>query len=392
MTHGSSEVPADGPRLLLVEDDDGDAFLVQEVLRDSGIRAQVRRAVDLRQARSMVESEAPDVVLLDLGLPDSSGLAVVEEVVRASPSSAVLVLTGLDDEHRGIAAVAAGAQDYLVKGTVDGHLLARAIRYALERKRVDESLRRLVETELRAAENSRLERGLIPQPRVTDPNLRTYTHYRPGRHQALLGGDFYDIVERADHRLFVVVGDVSGHGPDEAALGVMLRVAWRTLVLAGTEGVAILPGAFRAAGGGAPARRGVRHGGPARGVTRSALRQGVARGPSRARGLGRPVPAPARSRRRARRSDWASAGGARRPSTSAECFPLLLYTDGLIDAGHGSDRLSEDGLLQLLDEELPGTDLAKLPGRLVDRAEELQGGALSDDVAMVILDVAGREQ
>ena len=391
MTHGSSDAPADGPSLLLVEDDDGDAYLVQEVLRDSGIRAQVRRAVDLRQARSMVESEAPDVVLLDLGLPDSSGLAVVEEVVRASPSSAVLVLTGLDDEHRGIAAVAAGAQDYLVKGTVDGHLLARAIRYALERKRVDESLRRLVETELRAAENSRLERGLIPQPRVNDPNLRTYTHYRPGRHQALLGGDFYDIVERADHRLFVVVGDVSGHGPDEAALGVMLRVAWRTLVLAGTEGVAILPGLSVLL----EAER--QHDEVFATVVQLEVSPDRRSGKVWLAGHPSPVALGDPCRRLALEETGPPIGlgfGRWRTSTVdlAESFPLMLYTDGLIDAGHGGDRLSEEGLLQLLDEELPGTDLAKLPGRLVDRAEELQGGALSDDVAMVILDVAGRGQ
>jgi serine phosphatase RsbU (regulator of sigma subunit) len=65
--------------------------------------------------------------------------------------------------------------------------------------------------------------------------------YRPGRHQALLGGDFYDVVERADGALFLLIGDVAGHGPDEAALGVCLRIAWRTLVLAGVDPETILP-------------------------------------------------------------------------------------------------------------------------------------------------------
>jgi hypothetical protein len=68
-----------------------------------------------------------------------------------------------------VQAVAAGAQDYLVKGQVDGPLLARSIRYAVERSRADAELRRLYASELRAAENARLERGLLPHPLVSDP-------------------------------------------------------------------------------------------------------------------------------------------------------------------------------------------------------------------------------
>ena len=81
-----------------------------------------------------------------------------------SSGAAVCVLTGRSDEHLGIVAVAEGAQDYLVKGQVDGVLLTRALRYAVERKRADENARRLREVELRQAESARLERGLLPQP------------------------------------------------------------------------------------------------------------------------------------------------------------------------------------------------------------------------------------
>ena len=84
----------------------------------------------------------------------------------------MLVLTGLADEHRGTEAVAVGAQDYLVKGSIDGQLLTRAIRYAVERKRADESVRRLYASEARAAENARLERGLLPQPLVRNDWFR----------------------------------------------------------------------------------------------------------------------------------------------------------------------------------------------------------------------------
>ena len=111
------------------------------------------------------------------------------------------MLTGPHDEHLGVDAVAAGAQDYLVKGQVDGELLARALRYAVERKRADE--RRAgscARRELRPRRTARLERGLLPR-RCARPGARaSRTRYRPGRQRALLGGDFYDVVETADGR------------------------------------------------------------------------------------------------------------------------------------------------------------------------------------------------
>src|SRR5690606_38201128 len=84
------------------------------------------------------------------------------------------------------------------------------------------------------------ERGLLPVPLIDDPSLRHHTRYRPGRRRALLGGDFYDTVQTEGGAVHVVIGDVCGHGPDEAALGVQLRMAWRTLVLAGHTGEQLL--------------------------------------------------------------------------------------------------------------------------------------------------------
>ena len=97
---------------------------------------------------------------------------------------------------------------------------------------------RIVQAQLGAAnltaeENARLERGLLPRPLVADPAVAVDIGYRPGRERALLGGDFYDVVEAADGTLHAVIGDVCGHDPDAAALGVCLRIAWRTLVLGG---------------------------------------------------------------------------------------------------------------------------------------------------------------
>jgi serine phosphatase RsbU (regulator of sigma subunit) len=226
-------------RLLLVEDDEADALLVRELLADSDTPFEIQWVRSLAEARAEVGGGF-ECVLLDLGLPDATGFDVLHAVLEWAPDSAVLVLTGLDDEQTGLEAMAAGAQDYLVKGQVDGALLGRAIRYARERKRLDLELRRLYRTELRAAENARLERGLLPQPTIADPSVGITTRYRPGR-DAVLGGDFFDAIEGSDGCLYLLIGDVAGHGPDEAALGVCLRIAWRTLVLAKEDPTRLLP-------------------------------------------------------------------------------------------------------------------------------------------------------
>src|SRR5215213_5775356 len=219
-------------RVLLVEDDDGDALIVEEELELSGAQVQLGRARTLAEAAA-AHLATYDCALLDLNLPDAAGLEGLQRLRELAPGLAVLVLTGFDDERRGVEAVAAGAQDYLVKGATSGVLLARALRYAVERRRAELTQQQLSIARLEARENARLERGLLPEPLVSDPTLELATHYRPGRRRALLGGDFFDAVERPDGTVHTVIGDVSGHGPDEAALGVCLRIAWRTLVLAG---------------------------------------------------------------------------------------------------------------------------------------------------------------
>ena len=227
-------------RVLLVEDDDGDAALIRACLAEVGIAGDA-----LAWCRTLAEGAdairgGPTCVLLDLGLPDAAGLEALHAVVDASPDTPVIVLTGRHDQT-GTDALAAGAQDYLVKDDISADLLNRSIRYAIERKRAQRTRQQLREAQLSSAEKARLERGLLPTPLLRSDAVECSTYYQPGRDHAVLGGDFLDIVETRDHRVRAVVGDVMGHGPDEAAIGVHLRVAWRTLVLAGTPDEQILP-------------------------------------------------------------------------------------------------------------------------------------------------------
>ncbi|MDT4894678.1 MAG: hypothetical protein QOE97_3713 [Pseudonocardiales bacterium] len=231
-------------RLLLVEDDEGDAVLVRSCLEESGVPAEsIDWARTLAHATVALAAQ-PDCVLLDLGLPDADGLTALMRVVDASPNTAVIVLTGRHDPG-GLDALSIGAEDYLVKDDITADLLDRSIRYAIERKRAQRTAQQLREARLSSAENSRLERGLLPTPLLRSRAVECSSYYQPGRDHAVLGGDFFDVVEIGGHVVRAVIGDVMGHGPDEAALGVHLRVAWRTLILAGTAEDEILPSLAR---------------------------------------------------------------------------------------------------------------------------------------------------
>jgi FixJ family two-component response regulator len=226
--------------ILLVEDDHGDAVLVRANLEQAGIAADsVTWARTLAAATDLLD-EQTTCVLLDLGLPDAEGLSALLTMVEASPDTPVIVLTGRHDPS-GVDAMAIGAQDYLVKDDITPDLLVRSIRYAVERKRAQRTTQQLRDARLSSAEQARLERGLLPTPLLRTDAVACFTYYQPGRNLAVLGGDFFDVIEIRDGVIRAVIGDVMGHGPDEAALGVHLRVAWRTLVLAGAYDEQILP-------------------------------------------------------------------------------------------------------------------------------------------------------
>ena len=238
-----STTPKSGPAgdrplsLLLVEDDRGDALLVEELIADAAIDIDFHWSSTLTQAAAALETIRPDCVLLDLHLPDAGGVDALDRLSALAPGLPIVVLTGLNDEHFGVSAMASGAQDYLVKGRVEPETLRRAVLYAIERKRAEFTAVDLQASRLRAQENARLERGLLPSPLLADdPGVEIVTQSLPSRRDALIGGDFYDVVQTPDRTVHVMIGDVAGHGPDEAALGVALRIGWRALTFAGLRG------------------------------------------------------------------------------------------------------------------------------------------------------------
>ncbi len=130
-------------RALLVEDNPGDARLVEILLSEGGSSAgfEVTHAERFAEALERLEKETFDVILLDLSLPDSSGLETVSRMRAMAPRTPMVVLSGRDDEKISLQALQSGAQDYLIKGQGDGNLIARAILYSIERKKTEEDLR-----------------------------------------------------------------------------------------------------------------------------------------------------------------------------------------------------------------------------------------------------------
>ena len=150
-------------KVLLVEDNPGDARLLEEDLREvPGQEFELTHVERLEEASERLREEEYDVVLLDLSLPDSSGLDTVKRTFNEAPTMPIVVLTGLDDESLGLSAVREGAQDYLVKGQTQGRMLVRAIHYALERERLLEEREQLIQECQEALVTVKRLSGLLP--------------------------------------------------------------------------------------------------------------------------------------------------------------------------------------------------------------------------------------
>ncbi len=379
--------------LLLVEDDRGDALLVEDLITDAVADTEVVWAQSMAHAERALSVARPDCVLLDLNLPDATGMDALDRISKHDATIPIVVLTGLNDEFFGASAVAAGAQDYLVKGRVEPEMLRRAVLYAIERKRAELIAADLHASQLRARENALLERGLLPSPLLPDkPGVDIVTRYRPSRENALLCGDFYDVVQTPDGITHVLMGDVAGHGPNEAALGAALRIAWRTLTFTGFDGADRMRQLER-----------VLHAERAeRGVFATVLSITIPPAPPPGSSDCPPVTAvraghPGMLLHGPDAVEWIEPPFGPALGLNADDWPqhqvdlpaghgLLLLTDGLFEgySGRGNERLGEDGLLALARRHLA------LPGpafvdALIDGAQECAQalGGLTDDIAVV---------
>ncbi len=128
--------------ILLIEDNPGDALLVKELLKSSGIGFSLSLAVSLKDTLSLFPGNEFDVILLDLGLPDSVGLETVRRIQDFDNNSPIVVMTGLDDRDTALAALREGAQDYLVKNNLTSDVILHAIIYSIERKKIQRLLKK----------------------------------------------------------------------------------------------------------------------------------------------------------------------------------------------------------------------------------------------------------
>jgi signal transduction histidine kinase len=212
--NGSMQASPDGTlEVLIVEDNPGDVRLIEHHLRadEAGLfdPPALTQVDNLNDAFDALESDPYDLVLLDLGLPESKGIDTLlsmteflteHEGVRPVP---VVVLTGLKDRETALEAIQAGAQDYLVKGNIDGESLERAIRYALERHEQEQELKR---------QNQRLERFAS----VVSHDLRNPLNAARSMAETVVaeteeGDEFYREtrhIQRAHDRMEEIIADV----------------------------------------------------------------------------------------------------------------------------------------------------------------------------------------
>jgi serine phosphatase RsbU (regulator of sigma subunit) len=263
-------------------------------------------------------------------------------------------------------------------------------------RNVTERLRtqqQLVEVRAQEEVSQRLQASLLPAVAVRDPAVELLARYQPGGQRALLGADFYDALELADGTIATLVGDVAGHGPDEAGVAVALRVAWRTMVLTGHGPAELLAGLDRvllherrteelfatvACAWVGPDRRQARvalagHPPP---LLIEAGRVGVLDVPH----------GPALGIEPDGDEAWpASTLTLERP------WLLLCYTDGLIEGRSGAGATERFGIEGLVDTVTNLAGQHPRPAELLDRllatVQAANGGQLSDDVAIVCLAV-----
>lgn len=209
--------------LMLVEDSPADARLVQHHLK-RGLIAEfaVKHVESVSEAIGCLENARFDLILLDLNLPDSTGLKTFYSVFEKANGCPILIMSGNDDSELAVIAVRDGAQDYILKGDIGPVAMGREVRFAIERNnRI--SLERQLEgahEQIRVAR--RLQKGLYPRNAPKVEGFDIGGHAWAAEHAC---GDYFDFLPMSQGTIGVVVGDVSGHGLGPALKMVETRAA-----------------------------------------------------------------------------------------------------------------------------------------------------------------------
>ena len=195
-------------KLLLVEDSPTDAGLIQANLRIGLGAVDVHRVGRLSSAITSLSQDSFSVILLDLNLPDSSGIETFHRLAVNANGTPIVVLSGMDDCDTAISAVSSGADDYVQKNHYDSHTLARSVRFAIERctRRAAERELTIVRNELSVAQS--VQDRLYPK---SDPEIAGLDIASGIRSAGIGCCDYYDFIALNDGRHMFVVGDVAGH-------------------------------------------------------------------------------------------------------------------------------------------------------------------------------------
>jgi signal transduction histidine kinase/DNA-binding response OmpR family regulator len=205
-------------RILLIEDNEGDARLISEAARDTGVDVEIVRVTRVSEALSQLDAQTFDVALTDLGLPDSTGLDTVTRLRAATQSLPLVVLTGVSVADDGIELLRAGADDYLVKGHVDADALSRSLRHAVERKRFALGAAEAAREQARMAETIHRIGSLVISELDLNALVQTVTDEATALTGAAFGAFFYNVLdERGEsYTLYTISGvprDMFAHFP-----------------------------------------------------------------------------------------------------------------------------------------------------------------------------------
>jgi serine phosphatase RsbU (regulator of sigma subunit) len=417
----------DSISVLLVEDNPGDARLLRESVAEAEAQASDERGGPhptargraphlhwvtverLDEALRRLEAEPFDVMLLDLSLPDTHGFDTFVRASARAPELPIVVLTGNRDEDLAVQTVQAGAQDYLVKPSMDGSLVVRALRYAIERRRL---LQALQESERRQREIAyTLQRSLLPPALPRIPGVELGERYLPVGEGIEVGGDFYDVFETGPGSWALVIGDVAGKGPQAAAVTALARYTIRAVAprapapgpLLARVNEVILPqisqemfcticyASLEPTASGARVRLACA-GHPLPFLLRSP------RGP--APPMGPPPPAKRVGQVRTVGQPGMIVGVCPHLALGEEATELapgdalVFYTDGVTEARRGDELFGESRLAAVI-EECTGLTAQRMADRIERAVREFQGGQPRDDLAIFVVRIpvaSGRRQ